>query len=625
MNSKLPCQFSIVLMLASVVYGRTTATVVLQPTPSASFLLPPPPEDDCSTAASISGFGAFAFDTTAATTGTQGQVEATCLFAGSTAIEQDVWFSWVAPVTGSIKVETCGSTAINSKIAVYAGGGCPVGSAISCNDDACGLQTSTTFPATAGSVYSIQLGSFQGSGGGPGVIVIGPVGVPPANDVMCSPESINELEDQKVVDSSNATGNPLEGAACSSIPGNGQLQTDVWYCWTNSESTAYHFTLSQCSSNPPADTMPSPGMILYSTNALSTCGAPCPPVSPVCGTACSATEFCFTPPGPNQVFLLRIGSATSSGTFGGVVHLTIEKGCPDECQTKGKMTGTNFKTFDTGETTTGTDGQNNSGCYAPPGMDDDAWYDWQATQSGLVLVTTCGYTTVDTRIAVYAGVACPPGALVACDDNACGAQAEVCFPATAGSHYTIQVGKTPATADGSITFHVVELQPTTTCTTIAGRGYCAGDGVDPNVITLCPCGNFGAVGNGCANSFNPSGAHLAASGVSALDNVVLSGSGMNAVGTCIFLKGSTDVSAGLLFGDGVRCLSGALIRLRTSATSGGGAVFPDAVDTVTLSARSGTPVGSGLSAYYAVYYRNAAAGFCPPATFNVSNGWEIIW
>jgi len=44
-----------------------------------------------------------------------------------------------------------------------------------------------------------------------------------------------------------------------------------------------------------------------------------------------------------------------------------------------------------------------------------------------------------------------------------------------------------------------------------------------------------------------------------------------------------------------------------------------------LSASGATPVNSGLLAHYTVYYRNAAAAFCPPETFNTSNGFMIAW
>ena len=80
-----------------------------------------------------------------------------------------------------------------------------------------------------------------------------------------------------------------------------------------------------------------------------------------------------------------------------------------------------------------------------------------------------------------------------------------------------------------------------------------------------------------------------------------------------------------MFGDGVRCTGGTLLRLRTKVNSGGASSFPDSVETITLSARGGVTPGSGARRYYQTYYRNSAALFCPPETFNVTNGVQIDW
>jgi len=48
--------------------------------------------------------------------------------------------------------------------------------------------------------------------------------------------------------------------------------------------------------------------------------------------------------------------------------------------------------------------------------------------------------------------------------------------------------------------------------------------------------------------------------------------------------------------------------------------------------RSGTPaiapaatVATGNTRYYQLHYRNPNAGFCPPETFNISNGYRVTW
>ncbi|MBK7874931.1 MAG: hypothetical protein IPJ77_04140 [Planctomycetes bacterium] len=154
--------------------------------------------------------------------------------------------------------------------------------------------------------------------------------------------------------------------------------------------------------------------------------------------------------------------------------------------------------------------------------------------------------------------------------------------------------------------------------------FCSGDGTLADHTTACPCANNGAAGNGCANSVNAAGANLTATGAAASDDVVLSGSGMPAAVSCIYLQG--DALDDVVFGDGTRCTGGALIRLRTKTNVGGASSFPEVgVDTITLSARGSVTVGSGALRYYQTYYRNSAAGFCPPETFNVTNGWKIAW
>lgn len=161
-----------------------------------------------------------------------------------------------------------------------------------------------------------------------------------------------------------------------------------------------------------------------------------------------------------------------------------------------------------------------------------------------------------------------------------------------------------------------------TCSS-AGTSFCAGDGVDATVTTACPCGNLGAFGRGCANSLNANGAVLTTTGTTASDSIVLHGEGMPANVVCIYLQG--DGLTDEVFGDGVRCAGGALVRLRAVQNFGGASAFPNGSETVTLSQRGGVTPGSGALRIYQGYYRNAAAAFCPPETFNASNAWSTVW
>jgi len=157
-----------------------------------------------------------------------------------------------------------------------------------------------------------------------------------------------------------------------------------------------------------------------------------------------------------------------------------------------------------------------------------------------------------------------------------------------------------------------------------GIPFCFGDGT---TTTPCPCGNFGATGRGCANSETAAGALLTSSGTAVPDTVVLSSSGERPTALTIFLQGNTNASAGIVYGDGLRCANGFLVRLYTKNAVGGAVSAPQGGDP-SITARSnaaGDPILPGTSRYYQTYFRDPPPGFCPPATFNASNAVRVDW
>ena len=122
--------------------------------------------DDCSTPTPIAGQGTFPYDNTLATTGLEGQSEIFCYAFATSAIDNDVWFDWTSDIDGTVNLTTCSLTSDDTKLAVYPSGACPAvsgGSAIACNDDACGYQSKLEFDAVNGSTYLIQIGNFPGA------------------------------------------------------------------------------------------------------------------------------------------------------------------------------------------------------------------------------------------------------------------------------------------------------------------------------------------------------------------------------------------------------------------------------------------------------------------------------
>lgn len=159
--------------------------------------------------------------------------------------------------------------------------------------------------------------------------------------------------------------------------------------------------------------------------------------------------------------------------------------------------------------------------------------------------------------------------------------------------------------------------------------FCFGDG---SLATPCPCGNNGLSGAGCENSAGTGGAILSSSGTTVPDALVLDSSGELPSVLSIFLQGDASSASGAVFGDGVRCVSGALKRLYVKNASAGVATAPNfGFGDPTITARSaalGDTIPAGGTRYYQVYYRDPITAFCPNPpgnSWNVSSGLRIVW
>jgi hypothetical protein len=161
---------------------------------------------------------------------------------------------------------------------------------------------------------------------------------------------------------------------------------------------------------------------------------------------------------------------------------------------------------------------------------------------------------------------------------------------------------------------------TTGCITTTGTPFCFGDGT----ATACPCGNSGTAGNGCASSVNPSGANTVGMGNAQIssDTLALQGAGMPN-SSCLYFQGTAQISggSGSVFGDGLRCAGGTVVRLGSKTNVAGASQYPVGTD-LPISQKGG--VTSPGTRTYQCWYRNAAP-FCTPSTFNLTNGLDITW
>ncbi|MDP6764391.1 MAG: lectin-like protein [Planctomycetota bacterium] len=166
-------------------------------------------------------------------------------------------------------------------------------------------------------------------------------------------------------------------------------------------------------------------------------------------------------------------------------------------------------------------------------------------------------------------------------------------------------------ADGAVGRYVIEYDTRT------GTPYCPGDGSGAN----CPCGNFGAGGEGCANS---TGAGAVLAGMGSQDAVaddlqfVLSQALPGQPALLFSGMNSVNGGSGVLFGDGLRCAGGSVKRLGVRVPDGSGA------------AEWGpglAPMGQwgpGDVRYFQGWYRDPQGSPCG-ANFNLSNGVEVVF
>jgi len=160
-----------------------------------------------------------------------------------------------------------------------------------------------------------------------------------------------------------------------------------------------------------------------------------------------------------------------------------------------------------------------------------------------------------------------------------------------------------------------------------GTSFCAGDGT---LTTPCPCGNVGAAAQGCGNSINGGGAVMSGAGLTNPDTAVFNVQGMPASATAVWLQSNGNNTNGALYGDGVRCSSGTVLRLYTKHAVNGTASAPGFTDGGVrwMSGQLGDFIANGSTRYYQVFYRDANASFCPAPTgntWNVSNGLTVVW
>ncbi len=269
--------------------------------------------DPCDQAQVIVGNSDVDFDTTFATS--DGPDHAACTQFGQAGIDHDLWYVWTADCTGEVTVETCGQTAIDTKLAIYESFTCPPAeeNVLDCVDDNCGLQSSIGFTAVLGNDYLIRVGTAVGASGG-----LGTFSISTCAPVVGGADTCNGAEQilgsgAFEFDNQNANSDGLDHADCNFF-GESQIDHDVWFCWTAGVGSI-GLTVDHCGQTS-VDTK----VAVYEgcdctsqANSLRNCN----------DDACSLQSRVDITTAPGQQYLLRIG--TSPGAFGGNGTFTISE------------------------------------------------------------------------------------------------------------------------------------------------------------------------------------------------------------------------------------------------------------------------------------------------------------
>lgn len=278
----------------------------------------------------------------------------------------------------------------------------------------------------------------------------------------------------------------------------------------------------------------------------------------------------------------------------------------DDCSQAMPVAPGQFVSYDNcGATTDGPPGP--CGFTGLPGLDSDVWFEFTMPADGMLVVRIPPMSAFEQLVGVYNGCPQMGGVSLGCMTAPPFGQNTLAVRGIAGQVLWVRVGgRLGACGIGTLSFDYV---PST------GIVYCHGGASTP-----CPCGGVGTPGHGCPNSAG-AGAVLTSSGnpIIASNTLLLHGSGMIPGQPALLFGAQNRVNGGLgvVFGDGLRCAGGSVIRL--------GVRIPNAFGEATWGPglAAALMVVPGDTRRFQTWFRDPA-GPCGSG-FNLSHGYELTF
>ena len=370
-----------------------------------------PPNDDCINAIAISNVLDLPFNTATATFDGPGHFMNT----------PNIWYCYSATCTGAATISLAGSS-FDTKLAVYDGCACNPGAErlIKSNDDFMGQQSEVVIDVTVGKQYLIEVGGYNASSKGPGVITVicAAQSCKPINDDCAKAEVVGNAKD-KLFDTTCAT---FDG------PGHCMTSPNIWYRYAATGTGQVTVSLAGSA---------------FDTKLAVYAGGACNPQQSALiecnddfgNSLTSQISFQGT---AGEEYLIEVGGYNADEVGAGKITITGPDqppvGSNDDCQLAKPIGNVKDWPFNTTEATFDGPGL----CLNGPNI----WYCYTATCTGDVTVSLIG-SSYDTMLAVYRGCVCnlTQNELIACNDDAGSSfQSEITFAALAGKQYLIEVG-----------------------------------------------------------------------------------------------------------------------------------------------------------------------------------------
>jgi hypothetical protein len=322
-----------------------------------------------------------------------------------------VWWSWTAPNTETVNINTRGSN-FDTYLSVFTGSNLPNLTLIGANDDAGGSLTSlVSLNATAGTTYQIAVDGYSSATGAIGLNIVVP---PPPND---------NFANQIALTGETATTTGSNRGATSEVgePNQSGITNSAWWSWTAPTTGIYNidtrgsnfdtylsvFTGSAVNNLTLIDANDDGGGNLASLVSLNaTAGTTYRIAVDGYSSATGAVQLNIAPPPPaNDNFANRIALTGS----------------------RANATGSNRgATSEVGEP-------------AQSGVTNSVWWTWRAPTTGIYTFDTIG-SRFDTYLSLFTGTNLPSLTRVAADDDGGGnLTSRITRIVTAGTTYQIAV------------------------------------------------------------------------------------------------------------------------------------------------------------------------------------------